>query len=289
MAKIDSVGTYRGSIKEAAFSLTRNGFPQFVLKLDATERYIESKSDLAYYVEQGVITDETPQWINWENLEEDIVSYMTLYGNKDGTGEFTPANATLAIQQLQTALGWDGASFGPLHDGTYVGSQVLFRVAENNNPEFTNLRVAWLDKFDAPPTRTLSGIQSSELAGLDAKLARGGGKKKAVVAAPKAAAPKAAAPKPPVASTPTATPPVAKAPVAAKPATSTVSARDAAYAAVVAASTESEADNNSAWTDSVNEIMQDNDFNDEAQLTDDHWVKVQNLTLRDLGISPASV
>lgn len=286
MAKIEAVGTYRGTVTEATFSLTRNGFPQFVAKLAAAERFIETKSDLAYYVEQGVIEDETPQWIDWSTFDESIVTYMTLYGNKDGTGEFNQANATLAIQQLQTALGWDGSSFAALGDNTYVGSQVLFRVAENNNPEFTNLRVAWLDKFEASPTHTLRGISADQISKLDAKLARGMGKK----AKPVAAAPKAAAPKPTVASTPTATPPVTKAPTTPTPTvTADTNARDAAFDKVSQASPESHEDTVLAWQDNVREVIQDNGYTDEDQLTDANWAKVANTTLRDLGVSPANV
>ena len=296
MAKIDSIGTYRGTVSEAVFSLTRNGFPQFVAKLAATERFIEAKSDLAYYVEQGVISDETPQWINWENLDEYIVSYMTLYGNKDGTGEFTPANATLAIKQLQTALGWDGSSFAPLQDGTYNDSQVLFRVAESNNPAYPNLQVAWLDKFDAPATRSLSGIAASAISELDAKLARGMGKKvKVAVAAP----PKSPKPtSPPSTPTPRTVTPSKDSDAA--PSNSTSPPQEAytspsdgcteaqAWAAVETHSNEDTPTNTDTWISSVAEVAEGAGFlPNDHQFTAVHWAKVRDLTLRDLGISPA--
>lgn len=183
--KIDTAGTYRGEVTEAAFQLSRNGFPQFVVRLTATERYISEKSDLDFYVGNGTIEEAEPQWLDWSGMDENITAYMILYGNKDGTGEFNTTNVTSSYKQIQSALGWDGKNFDDLRNNKFVGDIVLFRVADSDNEKYPGMKVVWFDKKDAPPTRELRNVADSELTDLNKKLARGMGfKKNAAVAAP---------------------------------------------------------------------------------------------------------
>lgn len=298
MAKLEAIGTYRGKIKESVFKLSKGGFPQFVMKLAADEKFVESDVDLAYFVAQGTIAEAVPQWVNWEAFEEEIMSFMVLYGNKDKTGEFNKANATLSISQIQTALGWDGSSFAPLQDDTYTGSQVQFRVSENNNPEFTNKQVSWLNKFDADPSRSLTGVDASEISSLDAKLARGMGFKKGVkVAAP--TSPKPVVPKagptstitlaptgqlPPKESTSTSDPTSAPVQVGSiPPSTSPEETAQSVWDYIVTNSNEAEVENEGSFKSAINEIMQDTEKAEDAFDSGD-WFKVKKAACADLGV-----
>ena len=49
MGQIDTVGTYLGTIVESGVGVTKNGFPQWVVRFQATKKYIVEASDLAFF------------------------------------------------------------------------------------------------------------------------------------------------------------------------------------------------------------------------------------------------
>lgn len=301
MAKvIDQVGVYRGEVIESVLKLSKAGHPMFVIRLRAYERFIELPEELAFFKSQGVIEDaETPQWVDWSGYEETIYNYMNLFNMKDGDTAYTEDNASLNYKQIQLVFGWDGTSFEDLNNGKFNGSKALFRVAENNNPEYTGCQVKWLDTFDAPPQRELKGVGAEDLAKLN-KLLRISKKKGSTVAA----APSVAAAKP--AAKPVATPaatavksvipakkatPPAPAPTAAAVATPVAVAvetpvtKDSAWASVCAYGTEKGQTTDvvaDAWIAAVAEVSEEREY-DEDKFTSDDWAKVQSLTAQDLG------
>jgi len=189
--KIDLVGTYRGTVEESALGVTKNGFPRWIGRLKATEKYIEAKSELEHY---GL---EEPGWVDWAEYDESIIAYMVLFND---TETFSAETKLQNYDQLQVALNWDGSEFNTLQDDSVVGKKVLFRVEEHEWEGNTRLEVNWIDDFEASPTRELKKIDSDTIKGLNARLSF---KKKPTAAKPgkpangktkKSDSPKAAAP-----------------------------------------------------------------------------------------------
>ena len=163
MALIDRPGTFRGNIVESSFGTTKNGYPQFVAKFQATQMYDQ----------------ETKQWLDWSQYEEtEITGYLVLAG-KDG-------NFGKNAEQLMKALGWSGTSFSELDEADYSKTLVQFRVAMDNYNGKPTLKVVWVDNANAEPGSSLKKMDKSEVKALDAKFAKafkaltGGAKPKSV-------------------------------------------------------------------------------------------------------------
>lgn len=183
MAKLDTAGTYRGEIVEAGLGVTKNGFPQFVGRFKATEKFVEELSELQHFHEQGVVEarDEEgktfdPQWVDWSAFDEYITGFLVLFNNDE---EFSEDTKLMNYDQLQTALGWGGTEFESLNDDTHVGKTVLFRVEEDEYNGQTQLKVNWIDDPEASPTRELRKLDDDKLKGLQSKLKMGGKKQAA--------------------------------------------------------------------------------------------------------------
>ena len=186
MGPIDRIGTFRGTPTEWAVGKTKNEYPQFVVRLMATEKWIESTEEM----EAFKLTE--PGWLSWSEYEQSIVAYLVLFNN-DGP--------IFNYDQVQTALGWDGASFSGLAEMDHAGKTVLFRIEENTYGGTTRLQVAWIDEKDAPIERTLRALDPDKLRDLDSKYAGMLNTKKVTPASFQApenrAAPKATSPAPP--------------------------------------------------------------------------------------------
>ena len=193
---LNEIGDFRGRAISGAVSQTKNGYPQLVLELHATDVY------------DGESVEFYP-----DAVDGTITAYLCLFGGK--------GDATLAVQQVIEVFGWDGASFGGLNElvkdltSRPEGMPIGFTIKENTYEGNTNIQVSWIRPFDAAPGKTIRECTSDELKDLDKQYARGlqAVRGKAKVAAPKPkTAPKApprvpAAPAVPDAAPPT---PVAK-------------------------------------------------------------------------------
>lgn len=296
--KIDAVGVYRGEVYETALQTSKNGNPMFVISIRADERYIEDAADIAHFKAHGVIETDEPQWIDWSAYDETARNYMTLFSPKAGEG-FTEETATLNYKQVQTAFDWDGTSFDELASGKFDGHKVLFRVKEEEDPQYGPTTVCWVDAFDAPPQRELKSVKTDELAALNARLSLTKKKpaaKTAAAAPPKKAPAKAPAKKatkkttPPAKaapSTPAATAPAPPAPTAEEtPVAAPVvevtmeAAWEEVYTKAAAAGQEPNVIIE-AWKDAITGIMQDLEV-EEADFTGTHWAQVQKAVLHDL-------
>jgi len=168
MAKIDSPGTYRGEITEATLGTTKKGYPQWVARLLATEKYIEEQADLDHFKNEGVIEEATPQWVDWSAFGEDILGYFVLFNDSEN---FEPGvTSLLNYEQIQLAVGWDGAEFESLQDETHIGKKVLFRVKEDDYNGQVKLKADWIDSYDASPTSELKKLDAGEVSKLTSKL-----------------------------------------------------------------------------------------------------------------------
>lgn len=215
--KIESAGVYIGTITESGISLTKNNFPQVVLRLEAKKKFIEEKSEIEFFQKQGLLQEGQPAYVDWSSFGEEGMYFGVLF--KSAT-EFSKDTALLNYDQLQLATGWDGTEFDSFTDGSFVGTDILFRVQEkkayiNKDGKQVggdgSLEISWIDNKDAPPQRQLKSVEADQVKALNAML-KGMGTK---IAKPAASAPSkpavtkptvvAPAVKPPPAPTPTVT------------------------------------------------------------------------------------
>lgn len=159
--KIDQAGTYRGQIAEHGIGMTKKGYPQFVCRITAAEKWVESKEELEHF-ELG-----KPAWADWSDFDEEITGYLVLFNDTD---EFSEDTALLNYHQLKTALGWDGDEFNSLAEGEHVGKKVLFRVEENEWDGKVRLQLNWLDDYEASPTNELRTVDADTVKDLTSKL-----------------------------------------------------------------------------------------------------------------------
>lgn len=168
MASIDRVGSFRGKVVDRGIGETKNGFPQLVLQLVATEKWDEQ--------------DEV--WVDWSQFDvTEATAYMCLFGKSK--------KATLAINQAMKAFGWDGSSLLDLQENEGLANQIQWRMAENTYEGKTSIQVAWIDEYDAVPGRKVRKLEKADLKKLDGMYAAA---LKAVSGGPK---PKKAKPTPP--------------------------------------------------------------------------------------------
>lgn len=182
MGKIDSKGTFLGTIAESGVGETKNGKPQWVVRLAATQKYITDAADLAHFQ----LTE--PAYVPWDSFSEDITGFLMLFNSNE---TFDASTAMKNYEQLQVATGWDGQAFDSLADGSLIGKEILFRVQDKkpyqNDKGDTigegELEIGWIDHKDAAPERTLKSLDASGIKALNAKL-------KGVKISPKAVAAK---------------------------------------------------------------------------------------------------
>ena len=109
MSLIDREATFRGTIVDHGVSLTKNDWPQWVVRFKATE----------------IWDDEDQVWVDWTDVDEcEITGYMVLFGS---TG------VTLTAKQLVKAVGWNGISYTELNDLDLSNIIVQFRVEKRTH------------------------------------------------------------------------------------------------------------------------------------------------------------
>jgi hypothetical protein len=295
MGKIDTIGTYKGVVLEHGLALTKNGFPQLVIKVQATEKYIDSPAELKHY------ELETEQYIDWSEFDETTTGFLVLFKDNE---EFTEETALMNYEQVQLALGWDGQEFDDLNGEKFVGKEVLFRMEENFYNEQTTIRLNWIDAADAPPNRELMKLDATKLAALPKIKVGGKTAKPAAAKAAKPGKPSAAAssptatkgakpstsetapskPAPSTAPKATKTPPKATAESPADDRPDAVSQGDAWEYVCNHKGGNSDNDIEQAWIESVQEISGDNDNLDESEFTEQLWAKVRDLVVKDLAL-----
>lgn len=317
MSKIETAGVYIGTITESGLSITKNGFPQVLLRLAATKKFVETKEDIEFFQKQGLLQDGQPAYVDWSSFGEEGLYFGVLF--KSAT-EFNKDTALLNYDQLQLATGWDGTEFDSFTTGAFVGTDILFRVQEKKayiNKDGKQLggdgtlEIGWIDNKDAPPQRQLKSVEADQVKSLNALL-KGMGTKvtKPAASAPttrpglvpaKSSAPSptpqvtapfavtpavttaVAAPKPPSKKTKKTEPaPVVVAPTApadAPPAPAETNQTDAW--AFVNASKGSNEDQvvEEAWIDACSEVGSDKE---EADFTGADWARVRDIVLKDL-------
>lgn len=176
---VDTPGLYRGEIEQHSLGETKNGYPQFVARFRATEKYVDDLHELRHFHEQGVVEQKDdgtfdPQWVDWAEFDEHTTGYFVLFNDPD---TFDENSKLLNYDQLQLATGWAGDEFDSLNNGTYNGKHVQFRVDEAEYQGQTQYKVNWIDDHDASPTRELQQLDQDKVKSMDQKLKMGGGKK----------------------------------------------------------------------------------------------------------------
>lgn len=150
MSQIDRPGTFRGIPQEWGVSESKNGFPQFVVRLLATE----------YCDEAGNIEGNEPgTWAPWDYGQE-ITAFLVLFNDK---------GPIFHVDALIAALGWDGKNFANLNNNDWSESVIQFRVESQEYEGVTRLKVVAVNAQDADPGRTIKKLDAKDLTALDAK------------------------------------------------------------------------------------------------------------------------
>lgn len=184
--KIDTIGNYRGEIMEAGLGVTKNQFPQSVLRLKALEKWVDSKSEMEHF------KLPEPAWVDWSSFEEETVGFFVLFNSAD---TFDKGTSLLNYEQLQMATGWDGLEFDSLQNGALLGKKVSFRVEDHEYQGKQSIQVSWIDAYNADPVRKLKTLDAEDVKALNKKLKIAKPAAKPVAAKPTATKP-AAAPAP---------------------------------------------------------------------------------------------
>lgn len=303
---IDRPGTFLGSVVESTLGQSSGGFPQWVARLLADKKYVNSEEEMKHFG----LTE--PGYVDWAFEEPSILAYMVLFTDKGPLKNY---------EQLVSAMGWKGDDFQDLT--TFAGKRLLFRVEENNFKDKISLQVNWIDTEDAPPERTLKSVDVSKIADLNRQFLAGIKKPqapakpataaKAVVPPPKptsapasASAPTApagptavaptSAPANPAADKPKTTPPGKKPKTPPAPAAVTENpapglpaetTKDAAWEYLNLPSTRGDNDEAvvaDAWIAACGEVGENVD---EDKFTGEMWGKVRSIVLKDLGVKTA--
>jgi hypothetical protein len=128
-SKVDSIGTYIFEVKESGLTTTKNGFPQWVARLKATKKYVETPEDMKHF------SLDTPGYVDWSSFDEEIVAYLVLFKSKD---EFSKDTALLNYEQLATCDRMGRHRVRQPHQRhDSIGKSILGRVEDNSytNPE----------------------------------------------------------------------------------------------------------------------------------------------------------
>jgi hypothetical protein len=286
MGKIDTAGTYVGEILESSLGITKKGFPQWVARLRADQKWVDDAEGLKHFG----LTE--PGYVDWTEFGEDIVAFMVLFNHAEA---FTADTKLKNYDQLQAATDWDGTEFDSLNDEAFVGKKILFRVEENTYEGKTRLQVNWIDAPDAPAERTLKKIDAGEVKSLNAKLGFAKKPKPAKAPATAAKAPTTPVANPASTTKPTATataapakapatPPKApaKTPKAPEPETeslATIATKDQAWGYVIGHKGDlSEAEIADAWLSACQEVGNDTE---ESDFTPEMWAKVRDTVIKD--------
>lgn len=213
--QVDSEGVFKFEVLESAIGITnKSSFPQWVARLKAKEKYIESKEEMEHFKLTA------PGYVPWD-FDEEIIAYLVLFKSVDTfTTEGKEKTSMLNYDQLKLALGWDGTEFDTLADGSYVGKVIQGRTKNEEYDGKVSLKVSWIDSVDAPPTRELKSLAPDAISALTKKLQINVKKVAAAPAKPvlpgKPSTPAASVPSSAAssatASSPTASPPAAPAP-----------------------------------------------------------------------------
>lgn len=316
--QIDSVGTFLGTVTESGVNTTKKGFPQWVFRVAATKKFIESKDDLAHF------KIEEPAYVDWD-FDEEATGFMCL---------FNDSGPLLNYEQVQLATGWDGLSFDTLGQ-PIVGKTIQFRMQAKSNyakedgtivDNTGKLEIGWVDAADAPATRQLKTLDAGAIKDLSSKFLSG--LKKAPPAKPVAATAAKAVVKPgkpggtPATASAPSTP--SPAPVTAPPAASAAESTSTPAAVIPPTATKTKAPpkktpppavnqgvpglpgettQGEAW-DYVNAIKGGNEdsviqdawiaacgevgpnYKDDSEFTAKDWAKVRDIVIKDLDLTP---
>ncbi len=265
MNTLTYAGTYRGKPLDWGVGLTRNGYPQFTIQLEALEAW----------------DADTQEWKPWGEYEQGITAYLVLAGK---TGDAT-ANA----RQVMKVFGWDGSSLSSLDQGDYSGTILQFRVVDDEFDGKTRKKVVWIDVADSEPgggLGTVEKLDSGALKALDAKFSSlckklSGGRvkvsKPGVQPAPVPKAPPVVVEEP-VEEKPTVEPPTrrGRAPKAEAPEYTLATA----WQAVVEKTPDVEDEVRSeAWSEILEQIAPGKD---ESEITQDEWAAIVEYTVASL-------
>ena len=146
MSKIQEAASYRGVVVEHAVSVTSNGLPQLVVKLQAVERY-----DVA---------DKT--WVDWSAREDcEITAFLVLIDKK--------GDPIFHAKAIQKVFEWDGVSLMGLNLLDLENAEVQFEVQDHEYEGKETVQVTNIRDYNDEPGSSIKKLDDDELAQLNAK------------------------------------------------------------------------------------------------------------------------
>jgi hypothetical protein len=165
--KILDAGLFNFEVVGHSFAFSKNGYPQAILELRATERYLDKAEDLAQF---GM---DEPGYADWTQYDQELTDYLVLFNDTERfIAEGPDSTANFNYPGVGAALGWDGSSFRTLGDGTsFIGRVVGARVAEEEYQGKTNMKIKWIGLPNlGPASGKLRKATPEEIAVADSKL-----------------------------------------------------------------------------------------------------------------------
>lgn len=165
--KILDAGLFNFEVVGHSFAFSKNGYPQVILELRATERYLDKAEDLAQF---GM---DEPGYADWTPYDQGLTEYLVLFNNPERfVAEGPDSTANFNYSNVQRALEWSGTSFDELGDcQSFLGKKIGAKVAEEEYKGKVNMRIKWIGPPDLGPTSgQLRPATHEELVGANAKL-----------------------------------------------------------------------------------------------------------------------
>lgn len=196
MSKIETIGTYLGTIVESGINVTAGQqLPQWVARLRVDKKYVEDKAEIDHFTAQGALAGKAG-YVDYSTFDQSVGAYLVLYSKKT-------EKPTLNAEQLFKATGWSFPAFDQLPD--LAGKPIQFQVKEKKgytdqagqfHDQAGELEVSWIDAPDASPERQIKTVDADQVKALMATYKQFAPKATAKAASFPAAP--AAAPRPPV-------------------------------------------------------------------------------------------
>ncbi len=147
MGFINTDGYFKGVIVSGEFGQSKNGLPQEIWMLKATEIYDE----------------EGEEYLPVDSEADEITAYLTMF-NHDDSENFNTS-------QIKKITGWDGADFNVLANMDLTGVELSWRVGYGKGDYADKLGVNKVDVPDASPTRAVTKLAKEDVVALQARYA----------------------------------------------------------------------------------------------------------------------
>ena len=149
MSLISRTGTFRGVVLDNGLAESSGGYPQLRLSLAAEEYY----------------DTQEREWVDWSAQDEQTQAFLVVFGED-------VKKALFHARAIKDVFGWSGQDFVAFNSPDWAGTQIQFRVEENEYNGTVSLQVQAINTYDAVPGQ-ISKADEATVKRLEAKYAAG--------------------------------------------------------------------------------------------------------------------